>query len=79
MLMFTEMGNEWNEASNEDKQEYAQSLFSEIIFDLDTHRITGFKLKLRLEPFPQVKVSSQACLEGFEPPTSCSVGKRSIH
>jgi len=26
-----------------------------------------------------VQVSSQACLEGFEPPTSCSVGKRSIH
>ncbi len=77
--MFTEMGSEWDEASNEDKQGYAQSLFSEVIFDLDTHRITSFKLKPRVEPFLQVQVSSQACLEGFEPPTSCSVGKRSIH
>src|SRR5258708_21509494 len=73
--MFTEMGSEWDEASNEDKQEFAQSLFSEVIFDLDTHRITGFKLKPRVEPFLQVQVSSGMCLDGFEPPTSCSVGK----
>ncbi len=77
--MFTELGSEWDEASNEDKQGFAQSLFSEVIFDLDTRHITGFKLKPWVEPFLQVQVSSQACLEGFEPPTSCSVGKRSIH
>jgi hypothetical protein len=34
--MFIEMGSESDEASNEDKHEYAHSLFSEIIFDLDT-------------------------------------------
>jgi DNA invertase Pin-like site-specific DNA recombinase len=76
--MFTEMGNEWDEASSEDKQEYAQSLFSEILFDLDTHRITGFKLKPKVEPFLRVQVSSQVCLEGFEPPTSCSVENYSL-
>lgn len=76
--MLTEMGNEWDEASNEDKQGYAQSLFSEIIFDLDTHHITSFTLKPRVEPFLQVQVRSQVCLEGFEPPTFCSVGRRSI-
>jgi hypothetical protein len=63
--MFTEMGSEWDKASNEDKQEYAQSLFSEIIFDLDSHCITGFNVKPRVEPFLRVQVSSEACLEGF--------------
>ncbi len=77
--MLGEMGNQWESASTEEKQAFAQSLFSEVVFDLDTHRITGFKLKPWVEPFLQVQVSSQACLEGFEPPTSCSVGKRSIH
>ena len=77
--MFTLMGSEWDEASNEDKQTYVQSLFSEVVFDLDTHQITRFKLKPTVEPFLQLHVSSQVCLEGFEPPTSCSVGKRSIH
>ena len=64
--MFTEMGTEWDESSNEDKQGFAQSLFSEIVFDLDTHQITSFKLKPRVEPFLQAQVSSQACLEGFK-------------
>jgi DNA invertase Pin-like site-specific DNA recombinase len=79
LKMFAEMNREWDDAPNEVKRDFALSLFSEIIFDLDTHQITGFKLKPRVEPFLQVQVSSQACLEGFEPPTSCSVGKRSIH
>src|SRR5260221_9676974 len=35
--MFTELGSEWDEASNADKQGFAQSLFSEVVFDLDTH------------------------------------------
>ncbi len=68
--MIAEMGNEWDETSSEDKQGFTQSLFSEIIFDLDTHRITGFKLKPWVEPFLQVHVSTQACLEGFEPITA---------
>jgi DNA invertase Pin-like site-specific DNA recombinase len=77
--MFVEMASDWDEATNEDKRDFALTIFSEVIFDLDTHRITGFKLKPRVEPFLQAYVSSQACLEGFEPPTPCSVGKCSIH
>ncbi len=77
--MFMMMGSEWDEASNEDKQEYVQSLFSEVVFDLDTHMITRFELKPKVKPYLQVQVSRGACLEGFEPPTLCSVGKCSIH
>lgn len=76
--MLSEIGGKWEQAVNEEKQAFAQSLFSEIIFDLDIHQIVGFKLKPWVEPFLQVQVSRLACLEGFEPPTSCSVGKRSI-
>lgn len=80
--MLSDMGNSWQESSNEDKRAFAQTMFSEIIFDLDTHRITGFALKGWAEQFLQVRVAhdgAETCLEGFEPPTSCSVGKRSIH
>ncbi|MCC6973582.1 MAG: recombinase family protein [Anaerolineae bacterium] len=77
ITMLAEMGNKWAQSSQEDKQAFAQSLFSEVVFDLDTHRITRFTLKPWAEPFLQVHVSSQSCLEGFEPPASCSVGKRS--
>ncbi len=51
------MASEWNEASNEDKRDFALTIFSEVIFDLDAHRITGFKLKPRVEPFLQAYVS----------------------
>jgi len=47
--MFTMMGNEWDEASNEDRQDYVWSLFSEVVFDLDTHMITRFELKPKVE------------------------------
>ncbi|CAG0937613.1 hypothetical protein TFLX_06558 [Thermoflexales bacterium] len=67
ITMLSEMGSKWNEASQEDKQAFAQSLFSEVVFDLDTHRITSFTLKPWVEPFLQVHVSSQSCLEGFRP------------
>ncbi len=80
--MLADMGSRWEESSNEDKQAFAQTLFSEIVFDLDTHQITGFALKPWAEQFLQVRAAHDgavSCLEGFEPPTSCSVGKRSIH
>jgi hypothetical protein len=68
--MFTEMGTEWDESPNEEKQGFAHSLFSEVVFDLDTHCITSFKLKPRVEPFLQVQVSRGACLEGFRNTTA---------
>ncbi len=80
--MLSDMGNSWQESSNEDKQAFAQTMFSEVVLDLDTHRITGFTLKGWAEQFLQVRTEyygAETCLEGFEPPTSCSVGKRSIH
>ncbi len=77
--MLSEMGSKWEEAANEDKQAFAKSLFSEVVFDLDLHQITSFKLKPWVEPFLQVQVSSLVWLEGFEPPTLCSVGRCSIH
>src|SRR5262249_21353241 len=80
--MLSDMGGNWDGSSSEDKQAFVQTLFSEVVFDLDTHRITGFALKDWAEQFLQVRAvydDPAACLEGFEPPTSCSVGKRSIH
>jgi hypothetical protein len=39
------MASRWRDASLEDKQGMARNLFNELVFDLDTHRIVGFKLK----------------------------------
>lgn len=49
--MLADMGGSWQDSSNEDKQAFAQTLFSELVFDLDTHRITGFALKGWAEQF----------------------------
>jgi DNA invertase Pin-like site-specific DNA recombinase len=79
--MLADMGNRWQESSNEDKQQFAQTLFSEVVFDLDTHQITGFALKPWADQFLQIRAAHDGAamyLEGFEPPASCSVGKRSI-
>ena len=43
--MLSDIENSWQESSNEDKQAFAQTMFSEIVFDLDTYRIKGFALK----------------------------------
>ncbi len=67
--MLSDMGNSWQESSNEDKQAFAQTMFSEIVFDLDTHRITGFTLKGWAEQFLQVRVAydgAETCLEGYK-------------
>lgn len=78
--ILADMGSSWEKAISEDKQAFVQTLFSEIVFDLDTHRITGFALKGWAEQFLQARVGYDdpaVCLEGFEPPTFCSVGRRS--
>jgi hypothetical protein len=67
--MPADMGSRWEESRNEDKQAFAQTLFSEIVFDLDTHQITGFALKPWAEQFLQVRAAHDgtvSCLEGFE-------------
>jgi hypothetical protein len=56
VTMLADTGANWERATNEDRQAFAQSLFSEIVFDLDTRQIAGFKLKPWAEPFLQVRV-----------------------
>ena len=46
----------WHDASSVDRQAFAHNLFEEIIYDLDTRRITGFKLKPWAESFLQLRV-----------------------
>jgi hypothetical protein len=78
--MLADMGNSWENSNSEDKQAFVQTLFSEIVFDLDTHRVSGFALKGGAEQFLQARAlydDPAVCLEGFEPPTFCSVGRRS--
>lgn len=41
----------WDYASGEDCKILAQSLFDEIIYDLDLKRIVDFKIKTWAEPF----------------------------
>ncbi len=48
--MLGDTGCQWESARTEEKQALRKSLFSEVEFDLDTHRITAFKLKLWVEP-----------------------------
>jgi hypothetical protein len=40
-----ELAHLWAAASNEDRQGMARSLFEYVIYDLDAHRITDFRLK----------------------------------
>jgi DNA invertase Pin-like site-specific DNA recombinase/cell division septum initiation protein DivIVA len=46
----------WHDASSADRQAFAHNLFEEIIYDLDTRRITAFKLKPWAESFLQLRV-----------------------
>jgi hypothetical protein len=67
--MLADMGSSWENSSSEDKQAFVQTLFSEIEFDLDTHRITGFALKGWAEQFLQARAvydDPAACLEGYQ-------------
>lgn len=41
----------WDITSGEDRKMLAHSLFDEIVYDLDTRRIVGFRLKSWAEPF----------------------------
>ncbi|MCC6974571.1 MAG: hypothetical protein IT322_11235, partial [Anaerolineae bacterium] len=69
--LLADMGSQWQEANNEDKQALAQTLFSEVVFDLDTHQITGFALKPWAEQFLQIRAAydgAVSCLEGFPLP-----------
>jgi hypothetical protein len=52
--MLADMANRWEDSSLEDKQGFARTLFSEIVFDLDTYQITGFTLKGWAEQFLQI-------------------------
>jgi hypothetical protein len=54
--MINDKVTNWESASNEDRHAFAQNLFSELIFDLGTRQIVGFKLKPWAEPFLQVRV-----------------------
>ncbi len=53
----TDMDKNWNQATDEERQRFARSLFSELIYDLDARRIVGFKLKPWAEPFLQLRVA----------------------
>ncbi len=71
--MLAEMGGRWQDASAEDKHAFAHTLFSEVIFDIDTHRITGFALKAWAAQFLQISAAHHAeqngavlWLEGFK-------------
>jgi hypothetical protein len=50
------MQTNWYAATTADKQAFIHSLFSEIIYDLDTRRIVGFKMKPWAESFLQLRV-----------------------
>ncbi len=54
--MLADVEANWRRATPEDRQGFAQNLFSEIVLDLDTRQIAGFKLKPWAEPFLQVRV-----------------------
>jgi hypothetical protein len=58
--MLAEMGGRWQDASAEDKHAFAHTLFSEVIFDMDTHRITGFALKAWAAQFLQISAAHHA-------------------
>lgn len=55
--MINDMGTSWAAASNEDKRAFAHNQFTEIVFDLDTRQIVGFKLKPWAKPLLQVRVA----------------------
>ncbi len=68
--MLIDMGGRWQEASAEDKQAFVHTLFSEIIFDLDTHQITDFTLKAWAAQFLQISAAQDGAvmwLEGYMP------------
>jgi hypothetical protein len=68
--MLADMGSSWEHSNREDKQAFAQTLFSAIVFNLDTHRITGFALKSWAEQFLQARAvydDPALCLEGYQP------------
>jgi DNA invertase Pin-like site-specific DNA recombinase len=54
----------WEDSSPDDKQGMARNLFEEIYFDLDTHRITGFKMKDWAERFLVVRSAFYDADEG---------------
>lgn len=53
--MVADVEANWKRANGEVRHGFAHSLFSEIVFDLDSQQITGFKLKPWAEPFLQVR------------------------
>ena len=55
--MLTDANSNWTTATNEERQQFARNLFSEISYDLDKRRIVGFKLKSWAEPFLQMRVA----------------------
>ncbi len=68
--MLADMGTRWPSASNEDKQAFAQTLFSEIVFDLETHQITYFMLKPWAAQFLQIRAAQNGAvmwLKGYKP------------
>ncbi len=67
--MLLDMGARWHEANTEDKQAFAQTLFSKVVFDLDTHQIRGFELKAWAAQFLQVSAAQNGAvmwLKGFQ-------------
>ncbi|MBN2470232.1 MAG: recombinase family protein [Anaerolineae bacterium] len=51
MEVLGQLAELWNESSDEDKQGLARMLFEYVVFDLDTRRITDFRLKSWADEF----------------------------
>jgi hypothetical protein len=58
--LLSDADRNWEQASNEGRQAFARSLFSEIVYDLDTRRIVGLKLKPWVEPYLQMRAGIES-------------------
>ncbi len=55
--MISRLKRFWDITAGEDRRILAHSLFDEVVYDLDTRRITDFKLKAWAEPFLQMRAA----------------------
>ena len=69
-----QMARNWNTALPEDRQSFARTIFSEIIYDLDTRRIVGFKMTAWAEAFLQMRVTLEEFYRGQNASTGVSEG-----
>lgn len=64
----------WQMGSDEDKQGLARSLFTDVLYDLDTRRIVGFKLKPWADRFLVLRTALYAQGEGQKNPHTADQG-----